>query len=178
MSNLSAGSFSAWAQIYRDRGFWPRRIMAGTKASKDIDWQVPDLHQPPERLKFWEEDGGGYGIGLLMGSPLPDGTKLGGVDIDRDDYVRLTRALLGDPPSGRIGAKGVVYFVRIRGNASYRYFKIRPAAGEPIKVGELLGDKRLCVLPPTIHPHANRPYRWIGTPLYEVNFNDLPLLEI
>jgi hypothetical protein len=44
-------------------------------------------------------------------------------------------------------------------------------------VGELLCRSRFCVLPPTIHPNTERPYRWIGTPLHEVDFHALPIIE-
>jgi hypothetical protein len=55
-----------------------------------------------------------HGIGLVMGSPLPDGTTFGALDIDRNEYVRVAKAMLsGDPPCGRFGSKGAVFFVRV-----------------------------------------------------------------
>jgi hypothetical protein len=32
------------------------------------------------------------------------------------------------------------------------------------------------VIPPTIHPDTNESYRWIGTPLLNVDFSTLPLI--
>jgi hypothetical protein len=55
-----------------------------------------------EDVGAWLTSHAHFGIGLLMGSPFPDGTALGALDIDRDEYVRDGRVVLGDPPSGRI----------------------------------------------------------------------------
>jgi hypothetical protein len=40
------------------------------------------------------------------------------------------------------------------------------------------GIRKLCVIPPTIHPDTRRLYQWIGRPLHEVGFNELPIVEI
>jgi hypothetical protein len=118
------------------------------------------------------------GIGLLMGSPFPDGTKLAALDIDRDDYVRAGHALLRSAPCGRIGAKGIVLFTRVRGDGKYRAFKVKERDGAPsFKVGELLCDRRFCIIPPTEHPVAKRPYCWVGKSLLEVDYRELPLIE-
>ena len=110
-----------------------------------------------------------------MGSPLLDGTTLGGLDIDHDDYVRIGRALLNNPPSGRIGKKGAVFFVRVRGRLSNPEFRV---GGKGDKVAECLFVKKLCVIPPTIHPDTGQAYRWIGTPLHEIDFRELPIVEM
>lgn len=171
---MKRGVFATWAQLYRERGFWPRPIAAGTKACPVKGWQKPDDQRAPHELVHWLEQFGACGIGLLLGSPLPDGTRLGAVDIDRDDYVRVTEALLRRPPCGRIGARGAAYFVRVSGDLSYRQIK----AHDGSKIGEVLVTKRLLVIPSTIHPDTRREYRWLGAPLLEVDFRDLPLLEI
>jgi hypothetical protein len=171
--------FAAWADIYRERGFWPRPITVGHKACHLADWQKPDSEIPADEIAFWLTKCGHLGIGLLMGSPFPDSTTLGALDIDRDDYTRLGRALLRDPPSGRIGKKGAVFFVRVRGPLSNPEFKVRGAEGKQYgKVAECLFRKKLCVIPPTIHPETQRPYRWIGKPLHEIDFNKLPIVEM
>ena len=41
-----------------------------------------------------------HGIGLRLGTLLPDGSRLGALDIDRADYVAVARVLLNDPPCG------------------------------------------------------------------------------
>ena len=68
-----------------------------------------------------------------MGSPFPDGTTLGASDTDHDDYARIAQALLRDPPSGRIGKKGAVFFVRVRGRSAI------PSSGFAVKKASATG---------------------------------------
>ena len=143
------------------------------------DWQKPDSELSEQALATWLTSHAHFGIGLLMGSPFPDGTALGAVDIDRDEYVRIGRVVLRDPPSGRIGKKGVVFFVRVRGPLSNPEFNVRGEAGTRLgKVAECLFVKKLCVIPPTIHPDTGEAYRWIGKPLHEIDFDELPIVEM
>ena len=76
---------------------------------------------------------------------------------------------------GRIGAKGIAYLVRLLGDGKYRALKVKGKGGA--KVGEILCDNRFLVLPPTIHPDTEQPYRWIGRPLLEVDYRELPIIE-
>jgi Bifunctional DNA primase/polymerase, N-terminal len=178
-SEAAPGPFADWAHVYRRPGYWPRPITLGTKACYVRGWQKPDSELPEATLASWLTSNANLGIGLLMGSPFPDGTMLGALDIDRDEYVRVGRATLGDTPSGRIGKKGAVLFVRVRGPLSNPEFKVRGAEGDRYgKVAECLFVRRLCVIPPTIHPDTSQAYRWIGRPLHEVEFNELPIVEM
>jgi hypothetical protein len=91
----------------------------------------------------------------------------------------LGRAPLFDAPSGRIGKKGAVFFVRVRGDLSNPEFRVRGEGGKRYgKVAECLFVKKLCVIPPTIHPETGQPYRWFGKPLHEVDFSELPIVEM
>jgi hypothetical protein len=171
--------FAEWADVYRNRGFWPRPITLGDKACHLAGWQKPDVEIPTEELASWLTKYGHLGVGLLMGSPFSDGTALGALDIDRDEYVRIGRALLRDPPSGRIGKKGAVFFVRVRGRLSNPEFRVAGDHAKALgKVAECLFVRKLCVIPPTIHPETGRPYEWIGKPLHEVDFEELPIVEM
>jgi hypothetical protein len=172
------GSFAKWAGVYRRRGHWPRPITPGTKACHVRDWQKPDSELSAATHASWLTSHANFGIGLLMGSPFPDGTTLGAVDIDRDEYVHVGRASLGRTPSGRVGKKGAVLFVRVRGPLSNLEFRVRGEAGRYGKVAECLFVKKLCVIPPTIHPDTGQAYRWIGRPLHELDFDDLPIVEM
>lgn len=173
--SVSKDTFAKLAPLYRKAGFWPRPVRPGTKAPPFQKWNVPDPERKLGELEGWLKTCGTCGIGLVLGSPLPDGSKLAAVDIDRDDYVRATAALLRSPVCGRIGAKGVAYLVRLKGNGKYRPLKVKGDDG--YRVGEILCDNRFLVLPPTIHPETKEPYRWVGKPLLEVDYLDLPLLE-
>ena len=171
--------FAHWADVYRRRGYWPRPITPSTKACHVRDWQKPDSDFSEATLTSWLTSHADFGISLVMGSPFPDGTTLGALDIDHDEYVRLGRASLIDAPSGRIGKKGAVFFVRVRGRLGNPEFTVRGEAGKRYgKVAECLFVKKLCVIPPTIHPDTSQAYRWIGRPLHEVDFNELPIVEM
>ena len=159
----------------RSAGFWPRPVRPGTKVCPFRKWNIPDPERKLGELDGWLESHGHWGIGLVLGSPFPDGSKLAAVDIDRDDYVRVATALLRSPVCGRIGAKGIAYLVRLLGDGKYRALKVKGKGGA--KVGEILCDNRFLVLPPTIHPDTEQPYRWIGQSLLEVDYRELPIIE-
>lgn len=169
------GIFTEFAPLYSKAGFWPRPVRPGTKAPPFQKWNVPDPERKLGELDGWLQTYGNLGIGLVLGSTFPDGSKLAAVDIDRDDYVRATAALLRSPVCGRIGAKGIAYLVRLKGHGKYRALKVKGEDG--YKVGEILCDNRFLVLPPTIHPETKQPYQWVGKPLLEVGYLDLPLVE-
>jgi hypothetical protein len=173
-TDLSA-PFATWAPVFRRLGLYPRPVRPSSKVPVGSAWQKPDPEIASGVLEGWLQTYATHGIGVLTGTPLPDGSLFAALDIDRDDYVRVAEALLGNPPCGRIGARGAVFFVRLRGDGRYRPFVAKTAQGR-IKVGELLCNGRFCVLPPTIHPNGQS-YRWIRTPLHEIQLSDLPLME-
>jgi hypothetical protein len=175
----SARIFADWASLYQERGYWARPITLGSKACKLPNWQRRDDKIPTDELDSWIASYGDFGIGLVMGSPFPDGTTLGALDIDHDDYTPLARALLRDPPCGRIGKKGAVFFVRVRGPLSNPEFRVQGDQAKSYgKVAECLFMKKLCVIPPTIHPDTGHAYRWLGAPLHEIDFSQLPIVEM
>lgn len=173
--NSPVNIFAENAQIYQEAGFWPRPVVLGEKRPPMKNWQVSDAEISPAAFRRWLSDYAGMGIGVVMGSLFPDGSRLGALDIDDERFVRLAQAVLMNPPSGRIGARGIVFFVRVTAAEANRAYSIK-LSGETVKVGELLVDKKFCVLPPTIHPNGN-PYRWIGSNLLDVDYASLPLIE-
>jgi hypothetical protein len=169
--------FAEWAGVYRQRGYWPRPITAGAKACHLAGWQKPDFELSEATLASWLTSHANFGIGLLMGSPFPDGTTLGALDVDHDNYTRIGRALLREPPCGRVGQKGAVFFVRVRGAPRNLEFRVKEDANKRFgKVAECLLTKKLCVIPPTVHPDTGQAYRWLGAPLHEIDFNRLPIV--
>jgi len=177
---MTSSIFGKEHRAYVDAGYEPRRIRPGGKACKDAGWNKPDAKLPDGTYTKWANERGDHGIGLRLGTVLADGTLLSALDIDDERLVRAARFLLGDPPCGRVGSKGIAYFVRIKGELAKAQtkFDIKPDDGKPVHVGELLGPKSLVVIPPTIHPDTNQPYRWIGKPLLETDFNELPIIEV
>lgn len=183
MSNAPYGS---WAKIYRDLGLEPRPVKNKGFDSKgkpygkgchEPNWQLPDTELPEGTIEKWDAEYADFNIGLRMGTRLPDGTFLGALDIDHDAYVPLGRALLKDPPSGRIGKKGAVFFVRYLPFDGKEKFRVTAdIEGRYGQVAEWLLDRRLCIIPPSIHPDTRRAYEWIGTPLHEMDFSKLPLI--
>jgi hypothetical protein len=156
---------------------WPRRIKPGFKACFDKGWQTsdPDLH--PGILERWLAGSDNFGIGLLMGSPICEETTLGALDVDRNEYVELAKTLLRNPVCGRIGSKGAVFFVRVLGDLKNPEFRVRGENGKKWgKVAECLFRRKLCVIPPTVHPTTRKPYEWIGAPLHEIDLLSLPII--
>jgi hypothetical protein len=175
--------FGAWCRIYKERGFWPRPIIPGDKACHLTNWKTPDDHWSIAELDGWPHPFRRYGIALLMGSPFPDGTRLGAINVEHDGYTRVVAAVLGNPKVGKIGQKGVTYFVRVSGKAGGAFskspgFRVKGAEFESLgKVTDCLFDATLCVIPPTIHPKTLAPYFWVGPSLLEVAYTDLPIVE-
>lgn len=174
--NNTLTPFGDWAKIYQDLGYWVRPVVG--KAPKIKNWQLPDHEQPEGIIEKWIEQKPDHNIGLVTGSPFPDGTLLGFLDIDHDNYIGLGRTILGNPKCGRIGAKGIAYpFRYIPGLETPQ--KMRPKGQENAHLGhtgEILINGSLCVIPPSIHPKTKNPYAWVGTPLHKLDFNDLPLI--
>lgn len=175
MTSEDTNIFADNVQAYRDGGFWPRPVIPGDKRPPVKNWQQSDSEILPSALQRWVASYPAFGIGVVTGSLFPDGSRLGALDIDDDRFVRLAQAVLMNPPSGRIGARGIVYFVRVTAQEANRTFSIK-LSGETVKVGELLVDKKFCVLPPTIHPNGS-PYRWVGSSLLDIDYSSLPLIE-
>lgn len=177
---MSKGVFADYYLAYADVDYEPRPIQPGSKACKEKNWAKPTSELPNDIFSDWANSLSGHGIGLRLGTPMPDKTVLGALDIDDDRYVRAAGFLLGDPPCGRIGSKGIAYFVRLKGRSlkSKTVFQVKLESGETIHIGELLSTGSLLVIPPTIHPTTKLPYRWTGKPLLEVDPNDLPIVEV
>jgi hypothetical protein len=110
------------------------------------------------------------GIGVLCGPPSSD---LVAIDIDTDDsgIADALRSVLPATPAKKKGARGETWFYCAPGVPS------RAWVIDGRKVVEIIGPGRQTVLPPTIHPDLQRPYRWSGTEtLEDVRPQDLPAL--
>lgn len=156
--------FHEWAGAYIKAGYWPRAVK-GKGGQTGWNRPGPDVH-----LRLLPEPH--LGVALLTGSPLGDGSKLGAIDVDDDRFTRVVRVLLGGTadvplPAERRGAKGTAIFVRDPCKDAIRRpvkWKVKGFNKNPV---EYLFDL-LCVVPPSIHPDTGQPYQWLGTPLLEL----------
>lgn len=123
-----------------------------------------------EEVDHWIDNIPGAGIGLACGT-------LVAVDVDTNDLaiIAAVESVIGHSPVKRFGSKGYAaifhkpYFVRIR--------RVKWYSGQSV-VLELIGFGGQVVLPPTIHPDTNEPYRWIGSEgLDSIDMDDLPRLN-
>jgi len=107
------------------------------------------LHEERER---WGR--GEAGIGVL-GGPASQG--LIGIDIDTEvpEIVAALLAVLPTTPVKKAGSKGETRFYHAPGIAS-RSWSINGK-----RVIEIIGPGRQTVLPPTLHPDTQAPYRWL-----------------
>ena len=186
MSNICTTPFGTFSPVYREKGLRPlplkypgvdKQGRPVGKACFETGWQLPDDQADQSLFDRWEQDFPQYNIGLRMGSLLPSGLRLGALDVDDDRYVCLLNGLIGDVRCGRIGKKGLVAFVQYDPRLKSEKIRVKGAnAEETALVLELLFHGSLCVIPPSIHPITQSPYRWIGEPLHEIDFNTLPII--
>lgn len=177
---MTGPTFAELYPSYRDKGYSVRCVPHGSKGPKVKGWNKPDADQPESFYEKMAKDPGAPGIALLLGTSFPDGTTLGALDVDHDDYVRVAHFMLGNPACGRVGNKGIAFPVRLRGEMKKARlpFEVKLPDGGKISTGELLGKGSVLALPPTIHPTTDRPYEWVGKPLLETSFEELPVIEV
>ena len=146
-------------------GYWIRRVAPGKKSCRDQNWQ----RQQAEIEQTAPYDG----IALMAGSPMPDGTTLGFIDVDNEALTQAFRILL-TPKCERRGSKGTAIPIRVDGNVGNGKFYIK---GAPKPAVELMAHQSIVVIPPTIHPDTKKPYEWLGDSLLMVKPETLPLVD-
>jgi hypothetical protein len=111
------------------------------------------------------------GIGLVCGKQ----SNTIGLDIDlllsTCDKVLLKKIVDRLPPilSGKSGNpdKRPTQFFRYNGEPGRKFTNIHV---------EILSDGNQTIIPPSRHPEFNKEYEWVGTPLYNLDPDDLPTL--
>jgi P4 family phage/plasmid primase-like protien len=170
--------FSFHAPHYWERQLCVVPIEPGDKRpAKEIKgWQGYCNEPPgPELQKAWLDRYGENGIGLLLGTSLGSGARLVAVDVDDDDFVAVAGAVLGECPSAKSGQRGLTFFARTPPDEDLKSTSLKDAS----KAGKIdvLAKGKMTVLPPSLHPEADKPYEWAGRPLLECNFEELPILD-
>jgi len=169
--------FRLAASAYWDRGLSVVPVEHGSKrpAKEIVGWQgYCNGPASPTIQSAWMTRYAVNGIGLLLSTPISDGARIGAVDVDDDRCVRLAHAILGRCQSRKRGRKGETIFVavrndqRIKSTVLYDYQKAQKV--------DVLFNGKMTVLPPSRHPETGEPYIWLGTPLLDCDFADLPIL--
>jgi hypothetical protein len=149
--------YDFWAPLLKTLGLYPLPIIPGTKCPGEYIGQGQY-----RKLSGWNtlpplrSTQPGAGIALRLGDGLV------GLDIDTDDADFLLRIQAKYIPPGRetisrIGQRGELFFLRVPPGVRVESRKFPLNGG---MVGEIIGTGAKCVLPPTMHPDINRPYRW------------------
>jgi Bifunctional DNA primase/polymerase, N-terminal len=96
-NEAAAGPFGTDAPKYWALGLSVVPLQPGSKrpAQEISGWQGY-VNEPPSLTKQeeWLARYPDRGIGLLTGGPLPSGERLGAIDVDQDEFVRLTEVIL------------------------------------------------------------------------------------
>jgi hypothetical protein len=174
------GAFAQIAARLIERGYAAVPIIPGTKRPGVLinghwtglsRWQTRYNGGPPSEteLACWGE--GDAGVGVVGGY-----RGLVPVDVDTDaPAIRSALdAILPRTSVRKVGRRGETLF----------YFAPHVAASKKWIIDgqtivELIGPGRQTVIPPTIHPDTNAPYRWTGTEgLDALAPDELPLLPV
>ena len=162
----------SFAQALHGQGFIPIHVQYGQKGPKQPGWQV----MRPTKESLARDFARPSNLGVRCGDEMSDGTRLIAIDLDLDNgpLIRCIEKAIGeaDTPVKR-GKKGATYFVRV--DYEQKSIKLKLSRdGNKIPAIDVLGLGAQTVLPPSIHPDTNLPYRWIaGKPLHEVDYRTL-----
>ncbi len=161
-------NFRSEAPKYWDAGYSVLAIKKGTKRPKRNGWPHYGDNLPKQKTKDeWVEQDGDCGIGLALGMEITPGYRIAAVDVDSDQLVPVTIAIIGQAPCAKIGKKGSTNFV-----LAPKEDKLKSTSFGKI---DFLFGGRQTVIPPTIHPDTGKPYVWVGTPLLDMDPADFPV---
>jgi hypothetical protein len=93
----AGGPFGTDAPKYWALGLSVVPLQPGSKRpAQEIPGWPGYVNGPPNQMKQeeWLARYPDRGIGLLTGCPLPSGERLGAIDVDQDEFVRLTEVIL------------------------------------------------------------------------------------
>lgn len=147
------GIFSDWQDKYFKAGFSVIPV-DGQKAFLS-DWTKYCVEPAEDDLRDeWANNFPNHNIGLCTGRA----SGVIGFDLDTDDPIvaDIVESLLPKSPVIKFGAKGWTAFYKYSGQIT-QSLKVNG-----IQILDILSDGRQTVLPPSIHPKINKPYRWIS----------------
>lgn len=166
--------------IFRDHApfYWAERysiisIEPGSKkpSSSIAKWSGYNNNLPSEETRReWLARYGSHGIGLLLGMEVEPGWRIAAVDVDDDRLVKVTQVILGETPCAKRGSVGISYMVRAESSVKSTQLQDHEGQGKI----DILSTGKMTVLPPTLHKDTAEPYQWIGKPLLECAYSELP----
>jgi putative DNA primase/helicase len=163
----------AEAQELLELGYIPLRVPYGEKAAKQPGWSI----MLPTKETISHDFARPSNLGVRCGDLRPDGTRLMAIDIDVDDIelIRCVEQAIGPIVPTKKGKKGATLFVRV--DYEQKTTKLRRNRnGKKDPVIDILCVGAQTIVPPSIHPDTQMPYRWIaGEPLHEVDYKTLPV---
>jgi len=163
------GIFASTAPGYYARGIPVIPLHRKEKRPVPLDWsRFHDMPVEPELQNEWLNAYSEGNIGMVLGKQ--SGVVMLDIDTEDQALISVITGLLPKSPWVRIGQKGMVLAYRYTG---LRTFRIKNMSGESIC--ELLSERTQCVLPPSIHPKTQQPYK-ANVDLLQV-IDHLPVLD-
>ena len=163
------GIFAQTAPAYYARGLSVIPLHRKDKRPVPLDWsRFHDMPVERELQEQWIDQYPDGNIGLVLGKQ--SGIVMMDIDTEDQALISMIQGLLPKSPWVRVGQKGMVLAFKYTG---MRTFRIKNVSGESIC--ELLSERTQCVLPPSIHPKTQQPYR-ANVDLLTV-IDQLPALE-
>lgn len=145
--------FGSTAAAYYAKGMPVIPLYSREKRPVPMDWsQYFDQSVSPDQQAQWIQQCSGGNIGLVLGPQ--SGISMLDIDTEDEGLIALIQQLVPESPWRRVGQKGMVLAFRYNG---LKTFRIKSAKGESIC--ELLSDRTQVVLPPSIHPKTQMPYK-------------------
>jgi len=129
----------------------------------------------PETRAEWLTSFPNAGIGLALGKELVEGYRLGAIDVDDERFVSIVQTIIGADAPAKSGKKGKTFFVFTEKAKTVKSTALRTASG--VQAIDLLISGKQTVLPPSLHPETNEPYRWHGRSLLDYTLDEIPRLS-
>ena len=152
--------FGQLAQDYFNKNFIVVPITPGYKAPILQNWNAIDFSTKIDQYAKW-------GIGI---KPKESGLLVLDIDIEIPEAKEEIKKLLPPIYCGRQGSPKRLPSI---------FFKYDPKFdGKSYGPIEILTNNKQCVIPPTIHPDYNIPYKWVGhTDLLNADMDLMPELD-
>lgn len=173
---MSKGVFSTEAPKYWAKGLSALPIKKGTKQPAISSWTAYQANLPnSSRREEWLRKNRDCGIGINLGTPIFEDQLIMVLDADDDVWVPSLTNIFGEGACAKRGKKGASFFARVAKSGKVKSTALKAAEG--FGGIDILVGGRQAVLPPSIHPDTELPYKWLGPALCDVNLKSLPQID-